>query len=144
MPLADYLRTPVSNGNPVEQALIRQWWHEEHGAKGRLVWEYYLSDCYLDAMWFPDADVEREEHAGTGAPRRFPLAGAGVVLCEAKHRLTPELIGQALVYSVFARRAGAEVRSTVIFAQAGGDAFKTAAEALGLRVVLQPPGDPAA
>ena len=75
MPLADYLRTPVSNGNPVEQALIRQWWHEEHGAKGRLVWEYYLGDCYLDAMWFPDADVEREEHAGTGAPRRFPFGG---------------------------------------------------------------------
>jgi len=143
MSFADYLRTPVSNGNPVEQALIRQWWHEEQGAKGRLVWEYYLGDCYLDAMWFPDADIEGEEHPGTGAPRRFPLAGASVVVCEAKQRLTPELIGQALVYSVFARRAGADVRSTVIFAQAGGDAFKTAAEDLGLAVVLRPPGDPA-
>ena len=120
MPLTDYLRPPISNGNPVEQALIRGWWHEEQGAKGRLVWEYYLGDCYLDAMWFPDAAATGEEQPGTGAPKRFPLAGAGVVLCEAKQRLTPELIGQALVYGVFARRGGAEVRSTVIFAESGG------------------------
>jgi hypothetical protein len=144
MPLSDYLRAPVSNGNPTEQALIRRWWHEEHGAKGRLVWEYYLGGCYLDAMRFPEAAEAGQEFSGAGAPKRFPLHGVPVVLCEAKQRLTPELIGQALVYTVFARRASADVRSTVIFAESGGDSFRSAAEELGLRVVLSASGGPAA
>jgi hypothetical protein len=136
MSVSNYDRPPVSNGHPKEQALIRRWWHEVHAARGRLVWEYYLGDCYLDAMWFPDADETAAEYPGTSAPTRFPIAGATVVLCEAKLRLTPELVGQALMYGAFARRAGAEIRSMVIFAETGKAAFVSAAEELGLDVVL--------
>jgi hypothetical protein len=136
MTLPAYHLPAVSNGHPTEQALIRRWWHEVHGARGRIVWEYYLGDCYLDAMWFPEADESAVEYPGTGAPARFPLAGVAVVLCEAKIRLTPELVGQALMYGTFARRAGAEIRSIVIFAEIGKTAFVSAAEELGLQVVL--------
>ena len=136
MPLTDYLRPAISNGNPQEQALIRRWWHEVHGARGRLVWEYYLGDCYLDAMWFPEAADDGAEYPGVSAPTRFPVAGSPVVLCEAKLRLTPELVGQALMYGAFARRAGAEVRSIVIFAHDAKPTFAAAAEDLGLQVVL--------
>jgi hypothetical protein len=131
-----YLRPPISNGHPREQALIRRWWHEVHSARGRLVWEYYLGDCYLDAMWFPEAGDDGAEYPGIGAPAKFPLKGAPVVLCEAKLRLTPELVGQALMYGSFARRAGADVRSIVIFAQEGKPAFVFAAKDLDLQVVL--------
>lgn len=136
MPLPDYHLPAVSNGHPKEQALIRRWWHEVHGARGRIVWEYYLGDCYLDAMWFPDADESAAEYPGTEAPTRFPITGAQVVLCEAKMRLTPELVGQALMYATFARRSGAQIRTTVIFAETGKAAFVSAAEELGLQVVL--------
>lgn len=131
-----YLRQSISNGHSHEQALIRRWWHEVHGARGRIVWEYYLGDCYLDAMWFPDADEHGVEYPGVAAPSRFPIKGAKVVLCEAKLRLTPELIGQALVYGSLARRAGADIQSIVVFSQKGRPAFATAAEDLGLKVVL--------
>jgi hypothetical protein len=131
-----YLRPSVSNGHPREQALIRQWWHEVHGARGRLVWEYYLGDCYLDAMWFPEALETGTEVAGTGAPTKYPISGLPVVLCEAKLRLTPELIGQALVYGSFARRAGANVQSIVVFAERSRPSFAVAAGELGLKVVL--------
>ena len=117
MPMVDYLRPSVSNGHPHEQALIRRWWHEVHSARGHLVWEYYLGDCYLDAMWFPEANGHGTKVPGIGAPTNYPISGVPVVLCEAKLRLTPELIGQALLYGVFARRAGADIRSTVIFAE---------------------------
>ena len=132
MATGDYLRASVSNGHPHEQALIRRWWHETHGARGRLVWEYYLGDCYLDAMWFPDANDRGTELPGIGAPTNYPIASVPVVLCEAKLRLTPELIGQALVYGSFARRAGENVQSIVIFAETARPAFVTAAEYLGL------------
>jgi hypothetical protein len=107
-----------------------------HRARGRLVWEYYLGDCYLDAMWFPDADENAAEYPGTGAPAKFPIAGVAVVLCEAKLRLTPELVGQALMYGAFARRKKATVQSIVIFAETGSEAFISVAEELGLQVVL--------
>ena len=136
MIIDDYTRPSISNGIQKEQALIRRWWHEVHGARGRLVWEYYLGDCYLDAMWFPDAEESAVEYPGIGAPTRFPISGATVVLCEAKLRLTPELVGQALMYRTFARHAGAQISSTVIFAETGKPAFVSAAEELGLQVVL--------
>lgn len=136
--LPDYLRPPISNGHPEEQALIRRWWHEVHGARGQMVWEYYLGDCYLDGMWFPDAPTTAVEHPGTGAASRFPIASTRVVICEAKLRLTPELVGQALIYGSFARRAGAAVESIVIFAQTAKPAFVVAAKELGLEVVLPP------
>lgn len=138
MPASDYLRRSISNGSRYEQALIRRWWHETHEARGRMVWEYYLEGCYVDAVWFPDAVGVGVEIAGRNASRLFPLRDSPVVLCEAKRRLTPELVGQALVYDVFARRAGGQVRSVVIFAEAGSPSMKSAAEKLWLEVVLNP------
>jgi hypothetical protein len=136
MPIDEYLRTPVCNGHPREQALIRRWWHEVQGGRGRMIWEYYLGDCYLDAMWLPEAKESGAEASGGDARKGVTLSGVPVVLCEAKLRLTPELIGQALLYTVFARRAGAQIRSTVIFAETARPEFKSAAEELGLEVVL--------
>jgi hypothetical protein len=136
MPVADFIRPSVCNGHPMEQALIRRWWHEVHGARGRMVWEYFLGECYADAMWFPDAGGSGEECPGTRANERFPIEGQAVILCEAKLRLNPELIGQALVYSVMARSAGAEVRSTVAFAERGSESMVAVAKSLGLEVVL--------
>lgn len=136
MTLADYVRPSVSNGHPREQALIRRWWHEAHGARGRLVWEYYLGECYLDAMWFPDVNDDGAEYSGLAAPSKFPIFGVPVVLCEAKSYLNPQVIGQALVYGAFARRAGVDVRSIVVFAEKASPAFRAAAEDLGLQVVV--------
>jgi hypothetical protein len=136
MTFDDYIRPAISNGHPKEQALIRRWWHEIHGARGRLVWEYYLGDCYLDAMWFPEVDETAMEYPGIAAPIRFPIAGASVVLCEAKLQMTPELVGQALMYGTFAKRAGADIRSITVFAETGKPAFVSAAEELGLQVVI--------
>jgi hypothetical protein len=134
---SDYVRPAVCNGHPIEQALIRRWWHEVHGGRGRLVWEYYLGDCYADAIWFPEADEIGGEHPGTQAAAKFRLAGTPVVICEAKLRLTPELIGQGVVYRHLARTAGANVRSVVLFAQRSSDPFQAAAEDVGFQVVVQ-------
>jgi hypothetical protein len=136
-PVEDFVRPSVCNGHPLEQALIRRWWHEIHGARGRIVWEYYLGESYADAVWFPDFQGGSEECAGTRARHMFPLEGQRVALCEAKLRLVPELIGQALVYGQFARSAGAELTGVTVFAQTGSAKMKAAAEALGLKVVLQ-------
>ena len=95
-------------------------------------------------MWFPEAEGHGIEMPGSAAPTRFPIAGVPVVLCEAKLRLTPELIGQALVYSVFARGAGAHVRSTVVFAESAQQPFVGAALDLGLEVVVSGADAPAA
>ena len=134
-----YLRPAVSNGHPGEQQLIRQWWYEQHEAKGALVWEYYLEGCYLDAIWFPDAEGNGVEFPGLKAPITFPIAGKRIVICEAKLRLTPELIGQALVYGAFAKRRGADIQSIVVFAATGSDSMRAAATALGLQVVMTGP-----
>src|SRR5688572_19365679 len=100
----------------MEQALIRRWWTEANSARGCIVWEYYLGDCYADAVWFPDGDPGGAEYPGTSATSRFPIAGASIVLCEAKLRFTPELIGQGLVYRHLAANAGARLQSVVLFA----------------------------
>ena len=84
MPLTDHLLPSVSNGHPREQALVRRWWREVQGARGLLVWEYYLEGCYLDAVWFPEASEARVEASGMRAPIAHPLDGRPVVLCEAK------------------------------------------------------------
>ena len=131
-----YVRPAVSNGRPGEQAQIRRWWYEVHRAQGILVWEYYLGDCFVDAIWFPDADESGVEYSGLGAPAKFPLIKASVVICEAKARLSPELIGQALLYGALARRAGADVRGVIILAESGRPAFQAAARDLGLEVVI--------
>ena len=48
----------------------------------------YLEECYLDAIWFPDAEGQGVEFPGLKAPTKFPVTGKRVVLCEAKLRLT--------------------------------------------------------
>lgn len=134
--IEEYIRPAVCNGHPREQALIRRWWYEVHGARGRLFWEYHLDGCYLDALWLPDVEDRGSELRGAQAPKAFAIEGVPVVLCEAKLRLNPELIGQALVYGVLARRFGAQVRSTVIFAEEARSPLRSAADELGLEVVL--------
>ncbi|MEO8380272.1 MAG: hypothetical protein ABI779_11465 [Acidobacteriota bacterium] len=134
--LSAYLQAPKSNGNPHEQALIRRWWVEKKRSQGLLAWEYYLRGCYVDAVWFPDVD-DSDEVFGTGMPLKYPINGKVIVLCEAKIRLTPELIGQALVYKSFAVREGAILREARIFADTGSDHLRTAACDLGLEVEIQ-------
>jgi hypothetical protein len=136
-PTPSYLRKPITNGNAHEQALIRRWWHEQHKAQGRLVWEYPLCGHWVDAIWFLDVTDNAVEESGPKLPSRFPISGARIVICEAKHRhVTPALVGQALVYSAFARRAGAIVERTVIFADAVAPKIYAAAVDLGLEVVV--------
>jgi hypothetical protein len=137
--MTDYLRPAISNGNPREQAMIRRWWYENHAARGRMVWEYRLEGLYADAIWFPNVIGTRIEEPGQQTSLRFPLRDSEVVLCEAKVKLTPELIGQALVYSWYAQQAGASIRQTVVFAEVDPRFICEAAIALGLTVVLQPP-----
>lgn len=136
MSTSDYLRSAVSNGNPTEQALIRRWWNEVHGARGCIVWEYYLGDCYADALWFPDSNDCGAEYSGVAARRKFSIKGAVVVVCEAKQRLTAELMGQALLYRHLARDAGADVRATVLCVTQSSPAFEAAANAAGFEVVV--------
>lgn len=131
-----YIRESVSNGSVGEQAIIRSWWYEKHSAQGLLVWEYYLNGKYADAIWFCEDAVSEVEEPGQNVSKRFPLEGRSIVICEAKKDLTRELIGQALVYSVFAKHAGANVLSTVIFAENAPADMIRAAEELGLEVVI--------
>jgi hypothetical protein len=136
--MSEYFRPAISNGNPHEQALIRRWWHENHAARGRIVWEYCLEGLYADAIWFPEIAGHGIEETGQQSSLRFPLRGSRVVLCEAKIKLTPELIGQALVYAWYAEQAGASVEETIVFAQLDPYSRQKAAEALGLTVVIYP------
>jgi hypothetical protein len=135
--MSNYLQDPISNGVPKEQALIRRWWHEEHGAAGRIVWEYTLEDRSADAIWFYADPVLKEEAPGRSAPQKFPLLNAKIILCEAKAKLTPEVIGQALVYTELAKRAGAVVCKTVVFAESGTQAMQEIAQSFGLIVVIK-------
>lgn len=134
---SSYLRDPVTNGNPREQALIRRWWHEQHDARGCLVWEYPLCGRWLDAIWFPESQDHGVEYSGRDLPKRFPLNDVVVVLCEAKVKLTPEVVGQALVHTFFVQRAGASIRHTTVFAETGAPDMVCAAADLGLELVLQ-------
>ena len=133
-----YLQDSVSNGIAREQALIRRWWHEQHSAQGVLVWEYYLEGKYADAIWFPNTSESGVERPGKQTARSSPLADQEVVMCEAKADLTPEVVGQALVYTFFAKRAGARVAETLVFTETGGQAMREAASGLGLTLVVQP------
>lgn len=137
-PTSKYLPEPVSNGNPEEQALIRRWWHEEQEGHGRIVWEYFLQGKYADAIWFPSDPESGVESPGNEAPSLFPLKGADIVLCEAKEKLNPEVIGQALVYSAFARRMGANMRETIVFTQTASDSMRAAALEYGLTLFVRP------
>ena len=130
-----YLKDSISNGNNIEQALIRRWWHENYNAKGTIVWEYYLEGRYQDAIWFPDTPQSGIEENGKNAPQRHPLKEQEVVLCEAKITLSPELIGQALVYKQFAIHAGAIIKDCVIFSETANDSMINAAKELGLSPV---------
>lgn len=129
-----YLKKSVSNGNPREQALIRKWWYEEKHSEGLLVWEYCLEGRYLDAVWFSSAEKHGAERSGLNAPATFPVNGREVILCEAKITLSPELVGQALVYRQFALWAGAQVRETIVFAEKASPTMIRVAHELALTV----------
>ena len=132
----EFLRTSVCNGHLTEQALIRRWWHKAQGSRGRIVWEYCLNGSYADAVWFPDSEGPGEECPGQSTKSKYPISGRRVWVCEAKLRLVPELIGQALVYRELAKAAGGHVEFTIVFAETGAKHMVQAAEALGLKVVL--------
>lgn len=103
--------------------------------EGRLIWEYHLEGRFADAVWFPESTKDGVEETGKESNKRFPLTGKKVFLCEAKMDLSPELVGQALVYSEFARRAGAELVETLVFAYSTDQSMLEAAEAYGLKVI---------
>ena len=131
-----YRRDAISNGIPEEQELIRRWWHEECGAKGKLVWEYYLEGSYADAFWFFEDESIGSENAGIATAKLHPIADKNVVLCEAKSGLNPEVIGQAIVYERLARSAGANVARVIVFCQSGSEPMQRVAKELGLEVVI--------
>lgn len=130
-----YFQPPISNGNPYEQALIRRWWTEQKNGVGELVWEYYVAPYYIDAVWFSDSANDGIENPGLNTTAKFPIEGRNIVLCEAKARLTPELIGQALVYSELAKRAGANVEQAIVFCNESNPTIQSVAEGFGLEVV---------
>ena len=137
--MSKYLCKSISNGSKREQALIRRWWHEEHAARGRMVWEYYLGWWYADAIWFCEDAVNEVEEPGKMAQEKFPLDGSRIVLCEAKECLSPSLIGQALVHTELAKKFGANVLETVIFAErAPSEETIYFAKELGMKVVARP------
>ena len=131
-----YLKDSISNGNKYEQALIREWWHKEHNAKGLIVWEYYMEGRYQDAIWFPNAEGSGNEAEGKKTSQLYPLKDQEVVLCEAKLDLTPELIGQALVYKQFAQHSGAIIKSCVIFSETAKEQMVCVAKELNLIPVV--------
>lgn len=136
--MSDYLRPSVSNGNPIEQALIRRWWHENCQGHGLLVWEYYVNGIYIDAILFPDSE-QTGEAPGKNTNRLYPISGNEIVLLEAKAgRLSHGLIGQALVYKVLVEEAGAIIRDVCILAQDGNEYMTGAAGKLGLSVDVRP------
>jgi len=136
----DYLQEPISNGNPKEQALIRKWWHEKQNRKGALIWEYYLEGKYADAIWIPGSAETGADFPGKSTSEKFPLDGVEIILCEAKLDLTPEVVGQALVYTNFAKAAGAIVLKTIVFCENGSDSMRRAAVELGLNLEIEPLG----
>jgi len=102
-----------------------------------MVWEYKLEERWADGILFLNDKAHALEEPGINTSMRFPLKGTEVIICEAKAALTPELVGQALVYSYLAVRAGAVVRETVVFAEEGTPAMKEAAAHLGLTVQVE-------
>ncbi len=124
-----------SRGRP---ALIRRWWIEEQSARGLLVWEYYLNGRYADCFWFIDDMCHGQEASGHRATQLYPLKNQRVALCEAKVDLTPEVIGQALVYSRFAIRKGAQLEKIFVFSETGSKPMQDIAVDLGLEVIINP------
>ena len=136
--MSDYLQPSISNGNPIEQALIRRWWHEKYQSRGLLVWEYYVEGNYIDAVLFPNS-TQSGEVPGRRTKKLYPLRGNEVIWLEAKERgLSHGLIGQGLVYRVLVERAGALVRDVCILAQHGTETMAFAARSLGLSVDVRP------
>ena len=103
-----------------------------------MVWEYAVDNRYIDGVWFPDDACSEAEERGNAPSKQRAIGGAGIVICEAKKHLSPELIGQATAYRELAARAGATVRQTFIFAERGDSAMLYAAERLGLIAVVSP------
>jgi hypothetical protein len=128
-----YRLPSVSNGNPIEQELIRRWWHESMKAAGQLVWEYYLEGMYADAVLFLDRTPEGVEQPGRLVAERFPLRGQRVILCEAKvPALTPELIGQAVAYRSVLLSQGARLEAVNIFSITASRRMIIVAREMGL------------
>ena len=134
--LRPFLRDPVWNGNPREQANSRKLWYEQNGGRGTLVWEYQLEGRFLDAVWFPDSGETEQEEPGLNTSKRFPIAGREIVLCEAKHTLNPELIGQAVVYRQLAVRGGALVQQVFSFSERADSTMLEVASCLGISTVI--------
>lgn len=132
-----YLQNPISNGNSCEQALIRRWWHEVHQAKGKIVWEYYLNGKYADAIWFPHSASNGKEFDGKNTSRNHPIKNFEIVLCEAKKELNPEVVGQALIYSIFAKEAGANLKETIVFCETGSDDMRRASRKLDINLIIR-------
>ena len=134
----EYLKESVSNGNPIEQALIRRWWQEKHYGLGLLVWEYFVNGKYIDAVWFPNS-TQSGEVPGIATNKLYPVADIEVVLLEAKAvDLSYGLIGQALVYKVLLEGKGAVIRDVVILAQSGEEYMIHAVMKLGLSIDIRP------
>ena len=108
------------------------------GSAGVLVWEYCLEGrFYADAVIFLDLVPTGAEMPGQQTAKRYPLKGARVVLCEAKaNELSPELIGQALVYRSIALACGAQVESTNVFAAADSPRMLAVAHEYGLKPII--------
>lgn len=132
-----YLMPSVSNGIPAEQAMIRRHWREQLGGVGVLVWEYHLDGYYADAVVFTELGPAGSEERGVDTSGRYPLVGASVITLEAKERLTPELIGQALVYNAIAESHGARVTSKIICAAKGTEQMSEIARGLGLTPIVR-------
>lgn len=103
-----------------------------------MVWEYYLKGRYVDGMLFYSVEGCESEVSGLSATELFPLRGQEVILCEAKKDLNPEVIGQAIVYTRLALRAGANLRETVVLTERGSEPMQEVAMELGLTVVVRP------
>ena len=87
---------------------------------------------YQDTIWFPNMAGSCNEADGKNAPQLYPLKNQEVVLCEAKIDLTPELIGQALVYKQFAQHSGAIIKNCVIFSETAKEQMVCVAKELNL------------
>ncbi len=134
-----FLQEAVSNGNAVEQAIIRRWWREAMGAPGVLVWEYFLEGFYADAVIFLDRSPPGSEAPGRRTAERYPLKDERVILCEAKTTLTAELLGQALVYRSVVLDQGAQLESVHVFASEGSARMIAVAHELGLGPIVGSP-----
>ena len=94
------------------------------------------AEPYQDAILFPNSSGFGIEKDGKSAPQLHPLKNQEVILCEAKLDLTPELIGQALVYKQFAGHSGAIIKECVIFSETAKEQMINVAKELSLIPVV--------